>query len=176
MNTPSLNKILDIVKDASGLMKTDTFEISQKEGFANIVTSSDVAVQDFLCSKLKQLVPGSGFLCEEEDMWDTTHEYTWIIDPIDGTANYSRGIAQCAICVGLKHNDDMVIGVVYIPMAGEMFYAEKEKELFLMGGKYMCLIVLLRTRCFAQHCPFIIKNMHRYVLKLLLKLSADATT
>lgn len=133
MNTPSLQQVKDIVKEAAGLMQTDTFQISQKEGFANIVTTSDVAVQDFLCGKLKELMPDSGFLCEEEDMWDASHEYTWIIDPIDGTANYSRGIAQCAICVGLKHDDSMIMGVVYLPMAGEMFYAEKGKGAFLNG-------------------------------------------
>ena len=38
-------------------MQTDAFEISEKEGFANIVTSSDVAVQDFLCGRLKELMP-----------------------------------------------------------------------------------------------------------------------
>jgi 3'-phosphoadenosine 5'-phosphosulfate (PAPS) 3'-phosphatase len=39
------------------------------------------------------LLPGSGFLCEEEDLRDLDHEYIWIIDPIDGTANYARGSA-----------------------------------------------------------------------------------
>ena len=60
MNTPSLQQIIDIVKEAAGLMQTDAFEISEKEGFANIVTSSDVAVQDFLCGRLKELMPDSG--------------------------------------------------------------------------------------------------------------------
>ena len=94
---PFLDTVVSIVKEASGLMLTDAFEISQKEGYANIVTSSDVAVQDFLCRRLSELLPGSGFLCEEKDIQDTSHEWTWVIDPIDGTANYSRGIDQCAV-------------------------------------------------------------------------------
>lgn len=167
MNTPSLQQIIDIVKEAAGLMQTDAFEISEKEGFANIVTSSDVAVQDFLCGKLKELMPDSGFLCEEEDMWDTSHEYTWIIDPIDGTANYSRGIAQCAICVGLKHNEDMAMGVVYIPMTGEMFYAEQGKGAFLNGrqihvserpfeNSLLCTALPVYHKEYAQMCSDII--------------------
>ena len=99
-----INSILDIVREASKLMLNNDFEISQKDGFSNIVTSSDIAVQEFLCERLASLLPGSGFICEEEDINDASHEYTWIIDPIDGTANYSRGIGQCAICVGLRHN------------------------------------------------------------------------
>lgn len=167
MNPPSLQQIIDIVKEAAGLMQTDAFEISEKEGFANIVTSSDVAVQDFLCGRLKELMPDSGFLCEEEDMWDTSHEYTWIIDPIDGTANYSRGIAQCAICVGMKHNEDMAMGVVYIPMTGEMFYAEQGKGAFLNGrqihvsdrpfeNSLLCTALPVYHKEYAQMCSDII--------------------
>ena len=66
-------------------------------------------------------------------MRDINHEYLWIIDPIDGTANYSRGIDQCAICVGLKHHDDMQMGVVYIPRTDELFHAEKGKGAYLNG-------------------------------------------
>lgn len=128
-------KLITIVKEAATLMHTDSFEVSCKEGFSNIVTSSDVAVQDFLCTRLKEIIPDSGFLCEEEDMWDTSHEYTWIIDPIDGTANYSRGIAQCAICVALKHGGNIETGIVYIPMTGELFHAERGKGAWLNGKR-----------------------------------------
>lgn len=110
-----LSSVIHTVINASGLMLTDDFRISQKDGAANIVTSSDIAVQEFLCRRLSDLLPGCGFLCEEEDMHDLLHEYTWIINPIDGTANYSRGIRECAICVGLKHGAVMELAVVYLP-------------------------------------------------------------
>ncbi len=128
-----IESVIDIVRKAAELMKTDLFDIQQKDGFSNIVTSNDVAVQNFLCKELALLLPGSGFLCEEEDMIDTSHEYTWIIDPIDGTANYSRDIQHSAICVGLKHGSEMVKSVVYVVMAGEMFWAEKGRGAFLNG-------------------------------------------
>ncbi len=134
-NIPSLDILIDVVREAAGLMRTDTFEVSCKEGYSNIVTSSDVAVQNFLCARLAALLPGSGFLCEEEDMWDTSHEYTWIIDPIDGTANYSRGIAQCAVCVALKHDADIELGVVCLPMTGELFSAERGRGAYLNGHR-----------------------------------------
>lgn len=129
----TLGSLIEVVKEASSLMLTDHFDVAQKGGYSNIVTSSDLAVQEFLCSRLAELMPGSGFLCEEEDMQDATHEYTWIIDPIDGTANYSRGIAQCAICVGLRVGTEMRLGVVYLPRTGELFSAEKGKGAYLNG-------------------------------------------
>lgn len=129
----TIEQLTSIVRDASRLMVTDGFEIEQKGGCANIVTSSDVAVQNFLCQRLSEAMPGSGFLCEEKDVYDIEHEYTWIIDPIDGTANYSRGIDQCAICVGLKHADEIQMGVVYIPRTNELFHAERGKGAYLNG-------------------------------------------
>lgn len=134
----NIELLKDIVREASALMLTDTFDITQKGGVENIVTSSDVAVQNFLCTRLAESMPGCGFLCEEEDMQDVSHEYTWIIDPIDGTANYARGIAQCAICVGLYHSGRMEMSVVYLPRTGEMFWAERGKGAWL-GDKRICV-------------------------------------
>lgn len=128
-----ITQIIEIVRSASQLMLTETFEINQKDGFANIVTSSDLAVQDYLKEHLATLLPESGFLCEEEDMHELSHPYTWIIDPIDGTANYSRGIRECAICVGLKHGEVMEKAVVFLPRTNELFHAERGKGAYLNG-------------------------------------------
>lgn len=125
-----LSDVKSIVVEASSLMLTADFEIKEKGDVANIVTTSDVAVQEFLCNKLSYVIPGCGFLCEEDDMIDLSHEYTWIIDPIDGTCNYARGIDQCAICVGLMHYDKLILGVVYLPRTKELFHAVKGKGAF----------------------------------------------
>ena len=126
-----LNELIGIVIEASSLMLTDDFQVTEKEGVANIVTSSDIAVQEFLRSRLASLLPDCGFLCEEEDRHDLAHEYIWIVDPIDGTANYARGIRECGICVGLRHNSKMELAVVYMPRTDELFAAERGKGAFL---------------------------------------------
>ena len=92
-----------------------------------------------------------------------------IIDPIDGTANYSRGIAECAICVGLKHNSDMIMGVVYLPRTKEMFYAEKGKGAYLndrrihvsdrgFGNAIMCTALPVYHKEYAGICSKIIRE------------------
>lgn len=134
-----IQRVIEIVEEASTLMlplaygteEAQSIKITQKEGYANIVTSSDVLVQHFLCRELSLLLPQSGFLCEEEDAHDLSQEYTWIIDPIDGTANYSRGIRECAICVALKRGDAVQLSVVYMPRTDELFMAERGKGAFL---------------------------------------------
>lgn len=162
-----IEELIDIVKEASKRMLTENFNIEQKDGYANIVTSSDVAVQEFLCQKLAELLPGSGFLCEEKDQWDTSHEYTWVIDPIDGTANYSRGMDHCCVCVGLKHGERMQIAVVYLPRTEELFYAERDKGAYLNGRRIhvsqrpfanslLCTALPVYHKEYAQVCSAII--------------------
>lgn len=152
--TELVNKVIEIVRQASTLMLTDDFNIKEKGDVANIVTSSDIAVQEYLMEHLAPLLPDSGFLCEENDIRNTQHRYTWVIDPIDGTCNYARGIDQCAICVGLISNHlplteageglqtnhlplreagEGLLGVVYLPRTGELFHATRGGGAFRNG-------------------------------------------
>ena len=128
-------KIIPIVKEAAGLMVRSGFDVVEKGSSANIVTSSDLAVQHYLVERLGALVPGSGFLCEEEDLDDISHEYIWIIDPIDGTANYARGGQDCCISVALARNGEVCAGVVYSPWRKELYHAEKGYGAFLDGRR-----------------------------------------
>lgn len=130
-----LKQTIDIVRRASGLMMSRDFAIEQKCGTENIVTSSDIEVQEFLCRELAMLIPGCGFICEEEGVMDPDKEFVWVIDPIDGTANYARGIDHCAISVGLRHKNEVILGVVYSPSRNEMYWAEKGKGAFCNGKK-----------------------------------------
>ena len=117
------NKIIKIINDTILLIKDLKFEITEKGNSSNIVTSSDLKAQEYLVEKLGHLIPDSGFYCEENDLQDLTKEYVWIIDPIDGTTNYSRGINECAISVGLLHNGVGVVGVVSNIYLDEVFSA-----------------------------------------------------
>ena len=134
-----IEQVKEIVRQAAGLMVTERFEVTSKEGAFNIVTSSDIAVQEFLCGELRKLLPGCGFVCEEEEHHDPDKEYVWIIDPIDGTANYSRGIDHCAISVALSHNGEVTLGVVYSPHRGEMYWACKGGGAFLSEQRSQAL-------------------------------------
>ena len=131
----TIESIIDIVREASALMdRTGGFEIHDKGARENLVTSSDLAVQHCLTEKLSKLLPGSGFLCEEEDMADYSgHEAVWVIDPIDGTANYARGNENCCISVALVRRGEPSMGVVYSPLRGELYWAEKGKGAFCNG-------------------------------------------
>ena len=132
----TLEQIIEVVREAAGLMVRSGFEVHDKGTIENLVTSSDLAVQDFLTNKLAELLPGSGFLCEEEDLNDIAgHEYVWVIDPIDGTANYARGNRNCCISVALTKGGEQYMGVVYSPWRGECYYAEKGQGAYCNGTR-----------------------------------------
>lgn len=120
------SKVIKLVKDAAKLAEEKSFDISCKDGPSNIVTTNDIAVQHFLHKKLKELMPESEFLCEEEDMRNSGSEYVWVIDPIDGTMNYSRGIAECAVSVALVRRGKCLLGVVCDILSDNVFSATAE--------------------------------------------------
>ena len=118
-------KLIAAVRAAAELARGANFEIATKDAPANIVTTMDVAVQELLCSELKKLLPCAGFLCEEANLQDTKKELCWVIDPIDGTTNYARGIADSAVSVALVRGEDCLVGVVYDIFGGRVFSACK---------------------------------------------------
>ena len=131
-----VEQVKDIVKEASKFTRTDSFSITEKEGESwNIVTSADVAVQDFLQQKLQTLIPGSGFEGEEKHMMDIDKEICWIVDPIDGTTNFARGMQQSGISVGMRQGKDLVLGVVYNPDHDDLFWATKGNGAFHNGKR-----------------------------------------
>ena len=116
-------RIIEIVLRAVNLIKDTRFEIEEKGNPSNIVTSSDIAVQHFLQGELSALLPHSGFYCEEEDLQDLSSEYVWVIDPIDGTANYARGIFDSCVSVALLHRQQALVGVVANIFTGDVYSA-----------------------------------------------------
>ena len=156
-----IEQIVDIVREASSLMVREGFSVQDKGSRENIVTTSDVAVQHFLTEKLGALLPGSGFLCEEEDFADTAHRDVWVVDPIDGTANYARGIENCCISVALVRDGVPTMGVVYSPWRGELYTAEKGRGAFCNGAP-----IHVSDRPFANGLLFTAMSTYRKDLAL----------
>ena len=129
-----VEKIIPIAREAGKLMVRSGFDVMEKDTSANLVTSSDLAVQQFLVGRLAEILPDAGFFCEENDFGDLNHEYVWIIDPIDGTANYARGIDHCSVSIALAKGGEVIAGVVYSPWRNELFHAEKGSGAFLNGS------------------------------------------
>ncbi len=107
---------------------------SLKSSDADMVTAYDVRVEEFLKARLPELVEGSVFFGEEEtENADPSRGWVFVTDPIDGTANFVRGLRQSAISVALAKDGQVEYAVVLDPYRQEMFTAGRGLGAFLNG-------------------------------------------
>ena len=109
----------------------DRSRIEQKEGFNNLVSYVDKESEKKLVGALSKILPGSGFIAEEGTAIEGTNGYRWIIDPLDGTTNFTHGLPLFAISIGLALHDKMVLGIIYEVNKKEMFHTVE-------GGPSFC--------------------------------------
>lgn len=101
------------------------------KGLNDMVSYVDKNAEKQLVKNLSKILPGSGFITEEDTENITDKTYTWIIDPLDGTTNFIHGIPTYAVSVALYEENEPVIGVVYEINRGEMFSTFKGGAAFL---------------------------------------------
>jgi fructose-1,6-bisphosphatase/inositol monophosphatase family enzyme len=89
------------------------------------VTIADKESERLLVSELSAAFPGDGFLGEEGTAHEGTSGRRWIIDPIDGTRDFVRGVPNWAVLVGLEAEGKTVAGVAYFPALGRMYHAAR---------------------------------------------------
>ncbi len=118
-------------KTGNYLAKTAISSVSQKTGHANFVTDMDLKVQEMLVTELTPLLPGASFLLEESDAPASLADFTWIIDPIDGTQNFISGNRQSAISIGLYYKTIGLTGIVCNPFLDELYTAVSGQGAFL---------------------------------------------
>lgn len=165
-----LEKVIEITKESAKFTKGD-FTTTEKGSHINFVTSADIAVQKFLEEKLVELIPNSAFFGEENSKSVSEAEYLWIVDPIDGTVNFSRGISETAISVGLVHNNKPILGVIYMPDKNELYHAISGCGAFLNGEKIrvserdfknslFCTAFSLYNKDYAEMCIDIMREVY----------------
>jgi myo-inositol-1(or 4)-monophosphatase len=110
------------------------FKISNKEGVNNLVTEADHASEKAIIEVIRKTYPDHFILSEEEGEIRSDSSIKWIIDPIDGTVNFSNGIPLCCVSIGVEKDGEMILGCVYNPNMNEMFFAEKGKGASLNGN------------------------------------------
>lgn len=109
------------------------FEISRKSAYSDLVTEADMACQDAIIDIIRESFPDDGFLAEENDQIPDGQNRVWVIDPIDGTRNYTHGFPMYCTSIALKVDGESVVGVVYAPRLDELFSAVRGEGAWLNG-------------------------------------------
>ena len=122
-----LNFAIRVAQEAGRLLRDrlgTTFDINHK-GAINIVTDVDLASEKLIREAIATHYPRHQVLAEEEGLSETSSEYRWVVDPLDGTTNYAHRYPVFAVSIALEYRGETVLGVVYDPMREELFAAER---------------------------------------------------
>lgn len=137
-----LNNLINIqeqtimaVKKAAAFIQHEIGKIHlsdiETKSLNSLVTYVDKEAEKILVGELQKIIPGATFLTEENTVEQTEGVWQWIIDPLDGTTNFIHQVPVFGISVGLKHYNEIVVGVVYELNRNELFYAAKGQGAFL---------------------------------------------
>ncbi len=102
----------------------------------SIVTLADKESEDIIKKIISGAFPTHSILGEETGLTKRESEYVWHVDPIDGTRNFANGIPLFAVSIALVRENNVIVGVVYNPATGSLFYAEKGKGAYLNDPRH----------------------------------------
>jgi myo-inositol-1(or 4)-monophosphatase len=136
-----MESMLEIAKEAAGVagafLKERFLEqlVPDEELHNDVKLPEDKESERHIIEVLHRHFPTHTIFSEEVGMVSRDEEYLWIVDPLDGTNNYFIGYPYFSVSIALQHRGELVLGVVYNPVAGQMFWAEKGKGAYLNGKR-----------------------------------------
>ena len=136
LNSPIINILIKTCLKACKPLIRDFGEIENlqvsSKGPGDFVSSSDKRTEKIIISELQKARPDFEIISEESGLIKNSNsEKKWIIDPIDGTANFLNGIPHFAISIGYEELNEIKCGVIFDPIKNEMFIAEKGNGAYL---------------------------------------------
>jgi len=109
--------------------------VRTKSARLGVVTKTDVSAQKKIKKVIRKVFPKAEFLAEEDKEHPMVSDLMWVVDPLDGTKNFTRGIKSFSVSIALIYKKKPIMGVVFDPNTGDLFYAEKGKGTFLNGKR-----------------------------------------
>jgi len=122
-----LETAVEIAREAGALLanyfeRRVPFEL---KGDFDLVTEADRASERLVVERLRTHFPSHGIVAEEGGGHESSSEFRWYVDPLDGTTNFAHGFPLFNVTLGLERGGELIAGVVYDPIHGEMFSAER---------------------------------------------------
>ena len=159
-NTEDANTILEYAIDwamQAGKLQMEKFRsrhlgIETKSSMHDVVTDVDKACEKLLIERITTTYPNHSILGEETGLHQKPNsEWEWVVDPLDGTNNYSQGLPIFCVSIGVKYKGETIVGVVYAPKMDDLFTGLRKQTSYedfrqkLMDIQYQ----------FYNDCPFV---------------------
>ena len=131
-------RVAEAVVREAGKLAADHFARREllnidRKGAQDLVSNADRECEDLIVGGLSRLFPEDGFLGEERGSRNPDAAAVWVIDPIDGTHNFLTGIPFWCVSLGLVSEGELVLGIIYSPLAAELYSARSGSGAFLNG-------------------------------------------
>jgi len=104
----------------------------------DLVTNADLACNKFITNMIRKHYPSHSIISEEAPRIKNSSEYSWLIDPIDGTKNYAKQHFGYGVMVTVLRGKDVIMSAIYIPESQQLYFAEKGKGAFLNRKRVVC--------------------------------------
>lgn len=139
-----LQLAIDVAQEAATIALANFgFSTARRKYDGTLVTETDEAIDQLVTVRLNSARPNDAVLSEEQSTaYDPANARTWVIDPLDGTTNFARGLPIWGISIGLLVNGLPSVGVLLFPVLGDLFQATRGGGAFLNGSP----IVTMGTR------------------------------
>jgi len=124
------NNLKTLLINAGELLKSKfngSFNYSVKSKF-DLVSNIDNEIENYIITELKKYDSTISIFSEEIGTIDNNSDYKWIIDPLDGTANFIFGVPYFNISVALEYKNEIIEGYVYNPINNEFYFSDNEKK------------------------------------------------
>ena len=103
----------------------------EKESLSNVVTEVDIKCENKILELISKSYPGHNIITEESGFINNYSDYTWVIDPLDGTSNFAAGIPWFGVLIALIKGSVILMSGAYIPVSDQLYFAERSKGAFL---------------------------------------------
>ncbi|MGB5073605.1 MAG: inositol monophosphatase family protein [Bacteroidota bacterium] len=139
MHDSFLNTAIHAAREAGTILlhhlgNLQEIEVKNEQQF-NLVTEADRNAELRIVEILLAAFPDHGILGEEGGVRNPDASHKWIIDPLDGTTNYTHAFPIFSVSIGLEIEGELEVGVIYDPIRDEMFSTERGKGAYLNGKK-----------------------------------------
>ena len=102
----------EVAREILGLVKGERAVIGHKTDALDVVTAADIAIEAHARARISASFPSHAILGEEEGLDEQGREWTWVLDPIDGTFNYATGLPGAASAIALMRGNETRVGVI----------------------------------------------------------------
>ncbi|MBI2591399.1 MAG: inositol monophosphatase [Candidatus Brennerbacteria bacterium] len=132
------NIAIEAIKESGDVLKQlfggsiKKYEMKNK---LDILAEADLKSERIIIDCIKKNFPNHSILSEEKGEENNSSEFRWIIDPVDGTINFSRGIEEFCISIAVEQNKQLILGLIYNPLSDKLYSAEKGKGAYLNDKK-----------------------------------------